>query len=318
MILILIVFIHFQSPSSVRKIENHIHARRSTHEKSPDSKDDSGDQLTDDGETDDGSDNDSPQQQDNKNHCIPENNKCDRTKHLSGSKNNLSTSCTDNSKDNEKISQQNKLIGLGIIAVIIAILSQVKLPLNNSETITISNLRERFPLQPRETLENIETIIDDVLKIEPIHPAVFLFIYKDDKTHDDFTNEVSKYASLKLNVNNPHIVLDENEYHSQNVKNDFGYLIYKYKPKLEISRVMIIKNLHNMSGKTAQALHSFCDEITPLVDRAVYFLTLKVHSFTGSDVHIAEQKLNEYWADLESDILAPLITRVTSTVIKIY
>lgn len=185
-------------------------------------------------------------------------------------------------------------------------------------SITIEMIQKDFPSQPRETLETIETVINDVLKIEPIHPAVFLILFDEKTENNKFMTAIAKYASHKLNVKHNHIVLDETEYTKQNVIKDYGYLIAKYKPDLDERKVMVIKNLHKMPGKTAQALHSFCDEITPLVDRAVYILTLKVDSFSGNEMHTAEKQLYQNWNDLENDILAPLVTRVTSTVFRLH
>lgn len=187
--------------------------------------------------------------------------------------------------------------------------------IEKNNQITIRDLHRNYPTQPEYTWRVIEAVINDVLKIEPIHPAVFLFTYEQDDS-TDMIHMIAKFASDKLGVSHDHIVMDESDY-THPKADDYGYLIEKHRSDLDKRKVMVVKNLHKMPGKVAQYLHSFCDEYNPLVDRAVYILTLKVDSYVKSELHTAEKVLNELWGDLKGDIRVALITRVTSTVIKI-
>lgn len=211
------------------------------------------------------------------------------------------------------------LIVLASVFVLLVLYLSYKGYISNNDAkknITFEDLKGDFP-ESLQTLEMINTIINDVLKAKPIHPAIFLFLHKKNTTHDNFINSIATFASSKLKVKDKYVVADELDYNSPNVIKDYGHLIEKYRPLLETRRVMVIKNINKMSGNVAQALHTFCDEITPLVDRAVYILTLEVDSLEGKNLKIAEKQLFNVWSDLEYDLLTPLIARVTSTVIKI-
>lgn len=206
------------------------------------------------------------------------------------------------------------MILLTIAIPIIALISNKDQKLN----VDIKELKEKFPNQPNETWLHFEAIIDDILIINPTHPAVFLLLYtNENKEVKNLIDHLGKYASAKLETNEDYIYVNKKEFHSEEAVKDYGYLIDKYEQALIKRKVMVVEDLQEISGKVAQAFHTLCDEITPLVNQVVYIFTLKVDSLNGKEENIAETYLKRFWNDLDNDILMPLITRVTSTVIKI-
>lgn len=248
-------------------------------------------------------------------------NESENSEEISKHESSIENSTEDANQSTSKKNPVLKISGIILLLVLVAVSvinSLLSLPSESVMTDIIS-FKEKFPTQRNETWYYFEAIIDDILFLNPTRPAVFLLLYEgNDSLINDLVHHFALRASTKLETNEKYIDVDKYEFHRKETISDYGYLINKYKSELLKKQVMVVRDLQNISGTVAQAFHSFCDEITPLVDRVVYLFTLKVDSIVGKEEYIAEKSLTKSWHDLDNDILIPLITRVTSTVMKVF
>lgn len=221
------------------------------------------------------------------------------------------------------MSQSRKflLIG-GTIAMIVGILGIRTFPndmIINSTTLI--EVQTKFPSQSKDTWDAISSGINEVKLFNK--PSVFILLYNKEasETVDLFLQTVSRYASGILNddYNTQPIVLTSNHLNTIKARSDYGYIINKYKPELEEKSVMVVKNLDKIPGEIAQAFHSMCDEISPLVPKAMFIFTIQIKNFTSekSDFELIEDILRRSWQDLDDDIFYPLVTRISSMVLRI-
>lgn len=163
----------------------------------------------------------------------------------------------------------------------------------------------------------IENGIQEILNFNK--PSVFVILYKqtDENDLDRFLKNVSEYSICKLGKQKKEpIVINGIDLNTQENLVDFGFVIHRYKDDLEEKGTMIIKNLDHVHGNIAQALHSFCDEYTPLVAKSLFIFTVKVDNFDGKSTKMVEAVLRRNWNQLDQDILEPLLTRITGMVLN--
>lgn len=69
----------------------------------------------------------------------------------------------------------------------------------------------------------------------------------------------------------------------------------------------------------AQAFHFICDTESPLVKRLIVFTTMYIDTDDDSRKLLAhvEQNLKSNWSELASNIVDPLVTRVTDQVFRL-
>ncbi|KAK4881959.1 hypothetical protein RN001_005278 [Aquatica leii] len=207
------------------------------------------------------------------------------------------------------MSQSRKfLLICGAIAIIDGVLGIRTFPndmIINSTTLI--EVQTKFPSQSKDTWDAISSGINEVKLFNK--PSIY------------FLQTVSRYASGILNddYNTQPIVLTSNHLNTIKARSDYGYIINKYKPELEEKSVMVVKNLDKIPGEIAQAFHSMCDEISPLVPKAMFIFTIQIKNFTSekSDFELIEDILRRSWQDLDDDIFYPLVTRISSMVLRI-
>lgn len=186
--------------------------------------------------------------------------------------------------------------------------------------IEIEDLKNEYPMLEDDFWLALQTGVQEVLKFGK--PSVFVLLYKEndrEMTERILTN-VSSYTSCWLNNNcnkKPLILCSEELNHNDMLKQDSGYFITTYKRVLEDVHVMIIKNLEDLPGYAAKALHSFCDAYSPLVEKAVFFFTLKVPEFPEKEIKYVESVLRNKWHDIKEDHFDPLFTRISSIVLSL-
>lgn len=150
-------------------------------------------------------------------------------------------------------------------------------------------------------------------------PSVFVFLYRrtEESKLDSFLTELSEYINCLLNTEGAIVVRGKDLNVKENLRS-YGNVIDMYKAELEKTGVMIVQKVNLVDSYVAQAFHSFCDEYTPLVAKSVVIFTIEVENFNGKSVAVADKVLRNSWKSLESDILEPLLTRVTGMVLKFY
>jgi hypothetical protein len=233
-------------------------------------------------------------------------------------------------------------IGVVVVAVLIAVIfgssyfhtpqeTQKELPgltIELSETEDekslrkdIERIRETFPSQLENTWLAFSAGIKEAARGNPTKPSTFMLLYDTEEgTSICLAQKVGSISTHFLNASKLHpllIIEGADLEHNETLAEDYGILLDEYRPKVEEQRTMIINNLHKIPGTVAQSFHSFCDVVTPAVNKAVYFFTLKASGVTSNrenPTEVAEEELRKLWGDkMDEDILNPLITRITDT-----
>jgi len=253
------------------------------------------------------------------------------TKKPECTKENTTSPYCSSSKHTEKKQPQN--YHLVLIALFVAVLGLVfgicsttqdtkngKVSLNEA----IGNIRDEFPSQ----LEDIWTVfsagIKEITQGTHIKPSVFMLLYEtDERTAICLARKVGNMSThiLEGDKSNPLLIIDGADLeHNETFAKDYGRLLEEYRPKVEEQRAMIINNLHKIPGTVAQSFHSFCDTVTPAVEKAVYLFTMKASGVSNrhNPTEVAEEELRKLWSDeLDEDRLNPLITRITDVTMMI-
>jgi len=252
-------------------------------------------------------------------------------------KNTASPNC--NSSKLTKVKQPQKCccilaIIVGVIAVIAAIaLSRGYLHSTTQDTEkgkeisledAIEHIREEFPTQLENIWKEFSAGIKETTEGTPTKPSVFMLLYETEEgTAICLAQKVGNMSTLLLKADkpNPLLIIDGTDLeHNETLVEDYGNLLEEYRPKVEEQRAMIINNLHKIPGTVAQSFHSFCDTVTPAVDKAVYLFTLKTSGVNNrrNPTEVAEEELRKLWSDeLDEDRLSPLITRITDMTMMI-
>lgn len=186
---------------------------------------------------------------------------------------------------------------------------------STDNSLTIRELRERFPNEFPDFWSFVQSGVQDVMNLN--RPATFLFLYtkRNEARAQKLIKLISKYVLCRLNSCNINpITLTPR--HFQKVS-DYGDIIANYGPKLEERTLMLVQNIEKIQGEKAQALHSFCDEYSPLVRRAVIILTMEVSEIHEDFVGYVEKELRRLWFELKDDIYYPLFTRISSIILPI-
>ncbi|KAJ8932640.1 hypothetical protein NQ318_015990 [Aromia moschata] len=210
-------------------------------------------------------------------------------------------------------------IVLIIVAVFLCLLYSYegKNTVKVSPTAALGKLSEQFPTQVEDFWLSLGLNIDEILKFN--QPKTFLFLYSEEseKTTNRIINEVSKIAVCSLtNCSAAPVIFEGNDLNSLEILDDYGKIISDVKRKLEESGVMVIKNLEIVSGKSAPAFHSFCDEYNPLVNKALLIFTMKIKD-NNSDIKFVEKYLRNQWRDVKDDHFYALFTRISSNILPI-
>ena len=189
----------------------------------------------------------------------------------------------------------------------------------------IEHIREEFPSQLEHIWGEFSAGISETAQGTPTKPSVFMLLYETEEgTAICLAQKVCEMSTrlLKASKSNPLLIIDGADLeHNETLAEDYGRLLEEYRPKVEEQRAMIINNLHKIPGTVAQSFHSFCDTVSPIVDKAVYLFTMKasgVISNRHNPTEVAEEELRKLWSDeLAEDKLNPLVTRITDITMMI-
>lgn len=205
--------------------------------------------------------------------------------------------------------------------IVVALLPILVYPFTNltEETLNIESVRENFPTQNEDLWLAFESGVQDVNLRN--RPSTFIFLYQEEaeQTMKNLLDQLSKFAVCNISdCSRKPIILTDSELNSAEVVRNYGTLIEKYRDKLRQNGVMIIKNLENVCGISAQVFHTFCDEFTPLVEKSLFIFTMKVKNLHGSkNMKFVDEFFRKKWTDIKIDTFNALITRITSMVVEV-
>ena len=170
--------------------------------------------------------------------------------------------------------------------------------------------------------QSLTTGVESVLNKKPPTPSIFLLAYNDHRTSEVLMRNIINATAECMKSSNP-ILLDGRTFVSKKMLEDYGEIIETYREQLERNGIMYVSDLNKTPAQAAQAFHSICDTVTPLVQRAVIYFTVQVDQ---SDLNLppvqllklVENKLSDEWrreATVSENTLKALITRVTDQVL---
>uniref|UniRef100_A0A1L8DCH1 Uncharacterized protein n=1 Tax=Nyssomyia neivai TaxID=330878 RepID=A0A1L8DCH1_9DIPT len=183
-------------------------------------------------------------------------------------------------------------------------------------------LKDEYPNQDPSFWPSLEYNILGVLS-DPPRPSFITFLYNE-STSTVLLDKIVDATHGCMHPQSKPIVL--NKLNLSDSINDFGVIIEKYKEELRKSRVMIVKNLQDISGIASRAFHDLCDSYNPIIDRyVVYFSLFYTHAdweeFPNPN-DLASDLLKRRWdREISADTASALIARVTEAVLvlrKIY
>lgn len=193
--------------------------------------------------------------------------------------------------------------------------------LNNTEESVkpkITDLQKEFPTQSIDLWASLESGVNNTIRRN--RPSTFILLYQE-KSKDIIENllkSISEYVTCFLtSCEQVPVILTDKNLNSKEVLKDYGIIIDEYREPLEKSGIMIVKNLENVPGVSAQAFHSFCDEFNPAVAKSVIIFTMKVQEFHRNNMKFLEEYFQKKWTDIKSDAFDALFTRISSMVLEI-
>lgn len=178
-------------------------------------------------------------------------------------------------------------------------------------------LAKQYAHQDQRLWKSLRINIENVLNQTPEQPSVFLLAYNDRATVEHIMADIINATAQCMHSNDP-IRLNGGTFANAEMLNDYGVIIQAYRERLENQGIMYVADLHETPAAAAQAFHTICDTITPLVQKSVIFFTLYVEeavAATPKQIHnLVEAKLYHNWNAIKKDTLHALIGRVTDQV----
>lgn len=212
------------------------------------------------------------------------------------------------------------LYGLIAIAVLVAIVVALYSPSPKVKyhCPEFKDLPAKFSTQDITLFKSLKIGIEGVLNNDPTRPSVFLLAYHDIDTAHRLMKEIVLATAHCMNASDP-IKLDGKRFVTKEMENDYGVIIDRYQKQLEHNGIMFVEDVNRMPAKAAQVFHTICDTVTPLVERAVIFFTVKlepndVNLSVKNVMELVEEELTTNWEDIDLDTLKALIARVTDQV----
>uniref|UniRef100_A0A1B0G9N4 Uncharacterized protein n=1 Tax=Glossina morsitans morsitans TaxID=37546 RepID=A0A1B0G9N4_GLOMM len=165
---------------------------------------------------------------------------------------------------------------------------------------------------------NLQSGIENILNKATTKSANYLFIY-DNGDVQSIVKNMATHAAKCFNNSQPLAEMGKDDFNSKEVITDFGKIIERFKLIIKSSNVVLIVNLNEVPGETAEALHAICDTENPIREDLVVFLTLRMPTIENEKVQEkVEEELEKMWGSkLTHYKLGALITRVADTIINL-
>ncbi|XP_074028512.1 torsin interacting protein [Leptinotarsa decemlineata] len=209
-------------------------------------------------------------------------------------------------------------IGIGCISIFCVLLYDVKEIEVEAEKYIMETLEKEFPNQMDGFWLSIEVVISEVKRNN--RPKSVIFLYQDDTKHslDRIVKGISSVAVCEItSCSSKPIIIEKGQLNTTDILEDYGEIIAENKEQLRENGVMIVKNLETVPGASAQAFHSLCDEVNPVIEKALFLFTMKVDKFYSNNIKAIENQLRTMWKDLKDDKFYPLFTRISDCVLPV-
>lgn len=217
------------------------------------------------------------------------------------------------------------LIGIAVAAAVALRLSAARRqPMH--QCLEFDELRKEFSNQDALMWKSLRKGVEGVLNDVPQRPSTFLMAYNDAVTSDRLMEKILNATVHCMHASDP-LKLDGNAIGRSTTAPSHGDIITMYERPLKDAGIMFVANIGRITMPTAQMFHVICDTFTPLVARAVIFLTLHVDRYERNMapsglLRLVEAELERNWhanaTDSNENILEALIARVTDQVFLLH
>lgn len=216
-----------------------------------------------------------------------------------------------------------KYVLLAMVLLVLAVIYYRYMPADDSTKYSTGKrpcefdvLQKQFPNQDEKLWKSLKCGIESVLNDNPTKPSIYLLLYRDAST-EQMIDQITDRAIDCMGTNTRPLKLNKSDFTSAEMEKDYGVAIAKFKPEIVKAGVLLVSDLNLISPIVAQAFHSICDSVSPLVANSVIFLTMHVDDKVSglNNMEIAENQLKSNWNVLHQDKLQPLLARVTEQVL---
>nr|CAH7725093.1 unnamed protein product [Callosobruchus chinensis] len=187
----------------------------------------------------------------------------------------------------------------------------------------LKKLSKKYNSQSKDFWRNIQVMIEEVKNLEQPKSLVFVYSEGNYRTVKEIILAISQLATCIISRCNSSVVrLVPEDFSTTEVMQEYGKIITRTKTPLEESGVMIVENIERISGGSAQAFHSLCDEENPVVSKALFLFTMKMNKLpsneaVGTHFPAVRDRLQVAWRDLSNDKFHPLVTRVANVILPV-
>lgn len=220
---------------------------------------------------------------------------------------------------------------VGLVAVIVAAGAYAWLSPGSGrpkqQCAEFDELRKQFPNQDAIMWRSLRKGVEDVLNNVPQRPSTFLLAYHDPATSDRLMEQILTATAHCMRTGDT-LKLDGNEIGGRSAAaHTHGDIIAMYERPLKATGIMYVADISRIAMPTAQMFHVICDTVTPLVARAVIFLTLHIERYERNMaprhlLRLVEEELERNWhanaTDSNENILEALIARVTDQLFLVH
>uniref|UniRef100_A0A1B0AI82 Uncharacterized protein n=1 Tax=Glossina pallidipes TaxID=7398 RepID=A0A1B0AI82_GLOPL len=215
------------------------------------------------------------------------------------------------------------VVGIVMLIVVVTVLTAVYPSWTTVEPLDRKNcsyedLEKQYTGLDYNVWDNLQIGIENILNKASPKSANYLFIYDNGDARSVVKN-MATHAAKCFNNSQPLAEMGEDDFNSKEVITDYGKIIERFKAIIESSNVVLIVNLNEVPGETAEALHTICDTENPIREDLVVFLTLRMPTIENGNVQEkVEEELKKMWGSkLTHYKLDALITRVADSVINL-
>lgn len=187
---------------------------------------------------------------------------------------------------------------------------------NNS--VTIQFLKQKYGNQEKDFWISFEVLIQESLRLKQPKCLILLHHESISDRMELMLGNMARYAVCQLrSCTSVPILLKGSDFSTNKSSDDYGKIIVKYEKKLKENGVMVVKNIENIFGKSALVFQSFCDEYQPVVETAVFLLTVNINKSPQNKAKYLETILKQKWNYLSDDLFYPLLTRISNFIFTV-
>ncbi len=189
----------------------------------------------------------------------------------------------------------------------------------NSVKMNVAEWKSQFSNQEKDAWTVLGASIKGIFKPEARQPSVVLLLAENDAlpTAECLSGKIASMVS-NLTVN----AKPSPQRHASEFTDRNG-LYRQIEQDLSSSSTFMLRNLEQVDGEAAMALHAFADNLNAPYKRASLVMTVKCEpkdflSSTSKEA-VAESVLGAAWgSQLDEDRVSPLLSRLTVSVVRIY